>query len=438
SRILKRLKKTGANDAENEGSSVVDVSSNSRDEEDKEGERERERCRDKDGERDTSRTKNGDRNGSYKRERSRRSPSPSDPSPNNYAELEATWGTEKWQDFELLRNSVPGPSTAAGAGGVGGPGSGIGVSAPGASPRQQGGAPGVGGARPLRHTSGGGRSGRLGGNQVSRLSSPRAGGVPDFSGENSDVEENLCGCTPRGLDAPTCYDDACVNFATMQECPRGQCHRTCQNQRIQRGQEAKVEVFEAEGKGWGLKVMEAVAKGRFIIEYVGEIITRKELDKRMLSSAGLRKLYMMQLGDHTYLDAKRKGGLARFVNHSCEPTCRLEQWHAGGCRRCAVFALKDIAPGEELSFDYQWEAHHLRPKTKCLCGSPSCRGTLEIEGTGNEETEGQAGPMARRPGAGMGVWRTPLDSEYADPVGLVGRRVRIYYDGDCHYYSGKV
>ncbi|CAN0534063.1 unnamed protein product, partial [Ectocarpus sp. 8 AP-2014] len=40
-----------------------------------------------------------------------------------------------------------------------------------------------------------------------------------------------------------------------------------------------------------------------------------------------------------YLDAKRKGGIARFVNHSCEPTCRLEQWTAMGQPRCAVFSL---------------------------------------------------------------------------------------------------
>ena len=30
-----------------------------------------------------------------------------------------------------------------------------------------------------------------------------------------------------------------------------------------------------------------------------QIITRKELNKRMFSSAGTRKLYMMQLGDNT-------------------------------------------------------------------------------------------------------------------------------------------
>ncbi|CAM9759165.1 unnamed protein product, partial [Hapterophycus canaliculatus] len=141
----------------------------------------------------------------------------------------------------------------------------------------------------------------------------------------------------------------------------------------QNRENAKVEVFKADGKGMGLRLLEPVAKGQFIAEYVGEIITRKELNKRMISSAGTRKLYMMQLGDNTYLDAKRKGGIARFVNHSCNPTCRLEQWTAMGLPRCAVFSLRGMEAGEELSFDYQWESHHLRQNTKCLCGSPQCR-----------------------------------------------------------------
>lgn len=48
----------------------------------------------------------------------------------------------------------------------------------------------------------------------------------------------------------------------------------------------------------------------------------------------------------SYLDAKRKGGIARFVNHSCDPTCRLEQWTAMGQPRCAVFSLRGMEAGE--------------------------------------------------------------------------------------------
>lgn len=61
-------------------------------------------------------------------------------------------------------------------------------------------------------------------------------------------------------------------------------------------------------------------------------------------------LCLLMLG--SYLDAKRKGGIARFVNHSCEPTCRLEQWTAMGQPRCAVFALRDMSAGEVGRLDY--------------------------------------------------------------------------------------
>ncbi|CAM9318137.1 unnamed protein product, partial [Ectocarpus sp. 12 AP-2014] len=316
-----------------------------------------------------------------------RPPPPPPPSSSSlFDRLKADWGGESWQDFELLQNNVPGPGTK----GHGGPGA--------------------------------------------------VGGKSDMGGE---LEEHECNCTPVGGDpnAPTCYDDQCHNYATMQECRKDQCNRGCRNQRIQKRENAQVEVFKADGKGMGLKVIEPVSKGQFIAEYVGEIITRKELNKRMISSAGTRKLYMMQLGDDTYLDAKRKGGIARFVNHSCDPTCRLEQWTAMGQPRCAVFSLRAMKAGEELSFDYQWEAHHLRENTKCLCGSPQCRGTIEvINPNADPNVESGGGPFARgrAPASAMGVWRTPKNDEYATPEALVGRKVRVYFDGDCTYFEAQV
>ncbi|CAM9641707.1 unnamed protein product, partial [Ectocarpus fasciculatus] len=314
-------------------------------------------------------------------------PPPLPPSSSSlFDRLKADWGREGWQDFELLQDNVPGPGTK----GHGGPGA--------------------------------------------------VGGKSDMGGE---LEEHECNCTPISGDpnSPTCYDDQCHNYATMQECRKDQCNRGCRNQRIQKRENAQVEVFQADGKGMGLKVVEPVSKGQFIAEYVGEIITRKELNKRMLSSAGTRKLYMMQLGDNTYLDAKRKGGIARFVNHSCEPTCRLEQWTAMGQPRCAVFSLRAMKAGEELSFDYQWEAHHLRENTKCLCGSPQCRGTIEvINPNADPNVESGGGPFARgrAPASAMGVWRTPKNDEYATPEALVGRKVRVYFDGDCTYFEAQV
>ncbi|KAG5190337.1 hypothetical protein JKP88DRAFT_152738, partial [Tribonema minus] len=135
-------------------------------------------------------------------------------------------------------------------------------------------------------------------------------------------------------------------------------------------------------KGWGLRVLEDVKADQLLVEYVGEVIGPIERAKRMQEvrqhprRIDAASLYVMQLAQNLFLDAKRKGGVARFINHSCEPTCRLDRWRAGGRVRCAVFAKRDLAAGTELSFDYQWGHHKARQKTKCLCGAPACRGFI--------------------------------------------------------------
>lgn len=58
----------------------------------------------------------------------------------------------------------------------------------------------------------------------------------------------------------------------------------------------------------------------------------------------------------------------------------------------------------------------------------------------NPNAESGGGPFARGrvKASAMGVWRTPNEGEYANPEGLIGRRVRVYFDGDCTYFEAKV
>lgn len=57
----------------------------------------------------------------------------------------------------------------------------------------------------------------------------------------------------------------------------------------------------------------------------------------------------------------------RFVNHSCENNSEVENF-------CDV-AVKDIAPGEEITSDYSIDG--AGRKFRCFCKSPKCRGTNE-------------------------------------------------------------
>ena len=52
------------------------------------------------------------------------------------------------------------------------------------------------------------------------------------------------------------------------------------------------------------------------------------------------------------IDAKYKGNRARFINHSCQPNCETQKWLIDGETCVCIFALRDILPGEELTYDY--------------------------------------------------------------------------------------
>ena len=90
----------------------------------------------------------------------------------------------------------------------------------------------------------------------------------------------------------------------------------------------KVQPFMENGKGWGLKTLEDVKKGRLIREYVGEVLTEDMLTERMEYQ---RKhdptnvnMYVMELENGLYLDAREKGNLSRFINHGCDPNWLVE------------------------------------------------------------------------------------------------------------------
>jgi len=71
------------------------------------------------------------------------------------------------------------------------------------------------------------------------------------------------------------------------------------------------------------------------------------------------------------------GSIARFVNHSCSPNCRMIKWIVAGQPRMALFAGdRPIMSGEELTYDYNFDPFSAKNVQKCLCGAPNCRGVL--------------------------------------------------------------
>ena len=84
----------------------------------------------------------------------------------------------------------------------------------------------------------------------------------------------------------------------------------------------------------------------------------------------------MDFDQQMILDATR-GSIARFVNHSCEPNCKMVKWTVAGKPRMALFAGdRGILTGEELTYDYNFNPYSVKNVQECRCGAANCRGIL--------------------------------------------------------------
>ena len=78
------------------------------------------------------------------------------------------------------------------------------------------------------------------------------------------------------------------------------------------------------------------------------------------------------------IDGSRNGNDARFINHSCDPNCEV----VIDGQRVYIDAVRDIAAGEELFYDYWYmtdESYTLEDLKRiypCRCNAKECRGTL--------------------------------------------------------------
>lgn len=105
-----------------------------------------------------------------------------------------------------------------------------------------------------------------------------------------------------------------------------------------------------------------------IVEYDGERITNREADRRY---EGASRTYLYALEDgKTVIDGRGTGAL---LNHSCDPNCEIQEM--GG--RAWIYAMRNIAAGEELVWDYN--LHGDDDPAPCHCGSHNCRGTMYSE-----------------------------------------------------------
>lgn len=196
--------------------------------------------------------------------------------------------------------------------------------------------------------------------------------------------------------------------APIYECHDGcSCSReTCPNRVVERGRKIPLQIFRTEDRGWGVRTLVDIDKGQFVDRYLGEVITAAEANRRRdaVTLARQKDVYLFALdkfSDPDSLDQRLAGpplevdgeflsGPTRFVNHSCNPNLRIFARvgdHADKhIHDLALFAVRDIPAGSEITFDYidgleALETDARDPArqddmTPCLCQSANCRGYL--------------------------------------------------------------
>ncbi|KAJ7977181.1 Histone-lysine N-methyltransferase [Quillaja saponaria] len=172
------------------------------------------------------------------------------------------------------------------------------------------------------------------------------------------------------------------------------CNKHCGNRVVQRGIACNLQVFyTSDGKGWGLRTLEELPKGAFVCEFVGEVLTTRELYERNMQCTKSGKCTYPVLLDANWisgvlkdeetlcLDASSFSNVARFINHRCLDANLIEipvevETPAHHYYHLAFFTSRKVDALEELTWDYgiDFDDQDLLAKVSCCrCGSKFCR-----------------------------------------------------------------
>ena len=129
--------------------------------------------------------------------------------------------------------------------------------------------------------------------------------------------------------------------------------------------------------GYGLFAHDFIPQDTRIIEYVGERVTKAEALRReegrlaRLAAGGDGCVYVFIVNQRHDIDGRVAWNPARRINHSCAPNCEAQNLQG----RIWIVALRDLAPGEELNYNYGFTYGEFRDHP-CRCGARECAGFI--------------------------------------------------------------
>eukprot|EP00775_Hariotina_reticulata_P001444 gene1444-1785_t len=180
--------------------------------------------------------------------------------------------------------------------------------------------------------------------------------------EKRDCTFTGCTCTTR------CRNDRCPCMAAGRECDPDLCknctstakgtaapEERCGNMGMRLRQHARIHMGLSNVSGWGAFLGESARKGDFLGEYVGEMLSQAEADRRGKAYDRSNNSYLFGVNKLWVLDAKACGNKLRFANHRSNPNCQTRVLMVDGDHRVGIYAKEDIAAGEELFYNYRYD-----------------------------------------------------------------------------------
>ena len=235
---------------------------------------------------------------------------------------------------------------------------------------------------------------------------------------NCNICDSNCPCIKDCACRSTPYTDGILvnevmkNDRKIYECGPKCGAENCGMNMVSRGRQYSITLFKTLRKGWGIRTNEFIPKGSFIEKYAGELVTVEEAARR--NQRGGHNFYHFDLkhDDHDAIhsvDAEEFGNLSRFFNHCCDPNMHAYSVQVRGRNPnlpfIAFYAIRDILPGQELTFDYSPQLKEASVKSRsrrrkkavqrrgcnaangkiCLCEADKCRGEKWVDWDDSEQ-----------------------------------------------------
>ncbi|HWH83132.1 MAG TPA: SET domain-containing protein-lysine N-methyltransferase, partial [Burkholderiaceae bacterium] len=137
----------------------------------------------------------------------------------------------------------------------------------------------------------------------------------------------------------------------------------------------RIQVRRSGVHGKGVFAIAPIKRGEVLIEYKGEIITWPQAQRRHPHDPNdPHHTFFFHIDEKHVIDAAHGGNAARWINHACSPNCEADEVDG----RIFIKALRAIAPGAELFYDYgliidERYTPKLKKQYECRCGTRGCR-----------------------------------------------------------------